>query len=323
MPTPDKLKRLISLIPVIHANPGIKIDRLMSLSGYKDRKKFTTDLDQLIMLGVPPFSPGDYVDISIEDDEVTLFFPQGLDRPLALSPEEWSELAEAIQKDLSFRTEKGLNQEELTGLLERIGNNQILFEKPPTADESRRIVEQALQERKRVSFQYPGRSPTTIEQPTMEKREVDPWAVVTHVGLIYLVGWDHGRKASRHFRLDRAGNIQLEPTTREMEPPADLAQIIENSYIKNPLESSEEASISYRASVQKNLERILSLHSISDDSERTGWKQARCSVRDKAWFREVVRSFGETMEVREPGELRDELLEEVENLKSRLKAFQH
>ncbi len=316
MPTPDKLKRLISLIPVIHANPGIKIEKLMSLSGYRDRKKFTEELDNLIMLGVPPFSPGDYVDIAIEGDEVTLEFPQGMERPLALSAAEWSDLMDAIQKDLSFRTDQGLNQEELSGVLERLGKTQIVFEKPPTADQSRRTVEEALNRKKSVEFLYPDKN------QSMESRLVDPWAVVTHVGLIYLVGWDQNRQAPRHFRLDRAGQISISADDRSQEPPRDLASMIENSYIKNPLESSEEASVAFKASVQKNLERILTFNSVQDYSGREGWKKANCSIRDTAWFREVIRSFGESMEILSPEDLRSEIQEEVINLREKLQSFQ-
>lgn len=318
MPTPDKLKRLLSLIPVMHANPGIKIEKLMSLSGYSDRKKFTEDLDNLIMLGVPPFSPGDYVDIAIEGDSVTLEFPQGLERPLALSALEWSELIDAIQKDMSFRTDQGLNQEELSGLLERVGKTPVLFEKPPTADQSRRTIEQALSEKQAVIFLYPDR-----KQQSMEERFVDPWAVVTHLGLIYLVGWDRNKEAPRHFRMDRAGEIRISPEARLEPPPADLASMIENSYIKNPLETSGDASIAFRASVQKNLQRILSLSSVKDYSDRPGWKKARCSIRDTAWFREVIRSFGETIEILSPEELRQEIQEDVHNLRQKLQAFQN
>ncbi len=316
MPTPDKLKRLISLIPVIHANPGIKIEKLMSLSGYKDRKKFTEDLDNLIMLGVPPFSPGDYVDIAIEGDEVTLEFPQGMERPLALSAAEWSDLMDAIQKDLSFRTDQGLNQEELSGVLESLGKTQVIFEKPPTADDSRRSIEEALSQKKAVEFLYPDRN-----QQSMETRFVDPWAVVTHVGLMYLVGWDQTREAPRYFRLDRAGEIKILDQTRSKEPPSDLASMIKNSYIKNPLESSEEATVVFRGSVQKNLERIVSLTSVEDFPDRKGWKKARCSIRDRAWFREVIRSFGESIEILSPEEPRMEFLEDVHNLREKLKSF--
>ena len=155
----------------------------------------------------------------------------------------------------------------------------------------------------------------------METRFVDPWAVVTHVGLMYLVGWDQTREAPRYFRLDRAGEIKILDQTRSKEPPSDLASMIRNSYIKNPLESSEEATVVFRGSVQKNLERIVSLTSVEDYPDRKGWKKARCSIRDRAWFREVIRSFGESIEILSPEEPRMEFLEDVHNLREKLKSF--
>lgn len=313
MPTPEKLKKLLSLIPLIHANPGIKIDRLMALSGYGNRKRFTEDLDALIMLGVPPFSPGDYVDITIEDDGVSIDFPQGLERPLALTSEEWSYLITAIEENLSFRTSGGMDQEQLTELLERIGRSFIRFEKPPTADESRKIIEEALTRDRQIEFTYPNR-----KEGSIENRTVDPWAVVSHSGLVYMIGWDLHRQGSRHFRLDRAGEVRITEKDRSTRAPDDLQQIIRNSYILNPLESDEEAEIVFRSSVQKNLQRILNLKEVQEHPGREGWKKARCSIRDRAWFREVIRSFGETIQVLSPAFLREELLEEVKNLQQRL-----
>ncbi|MCB1170322.1 MAG: WYL domain-containing protein [Leptospiraceae bacterium] len=316
MPTAEKLKRLLSLIPLIHAHPGIKIEKLMTLSGYSNRKRFTEDLDSLIMLGVPPFSPGDYVDITIEDDGVSVDFPQGLERPLALSPDEWSRLIAAIEENLSFRTSEGLDQEQLDGVLQKIGKSFIRFEKPPTAQSSRQTIEKALSANRQVRFRYPNRQGGNLEQ-----RTVDPWAVVSEVGLIYLVGFDVDRQGSRHFRLDRAGEVSILEQSRSTSPPEDLQQLIEASYIKNPLESAEEAVVAFRSSVQKNLERILNLRDVSEFSGRPGWKEARCSIRDTAWFREVIRSFGETIQILSPDTLREELLEEVHNLQQRLQGF--
>ncbi|MCB1303333.1 MAG: WYL domain-containing protein [Leptospiraceae bacterium] len=314
MAATEKLKRLLQLIPMMHANPGIKIETLLQWSGYKNERSFSDDLNRLILLGVPPFSPGDYVDLYIDDDgRVFLDFPQGLERPLALSPEEWSTLARLIQSSMTLLDDQSPGQEELAAILEQISDVPVQFQKAPTADQSRQTVEQAIAGRKQIRFPYPDR-----EKKEMKDRTIDPWAVIAQSGLFYVVGRDHARNEPRYFRLDRAGTVEVLSEERDEDPPADLRSMIASSYIRNPLETNEEALIRYQKSAEKNLQRIIKLKSIETDSN-TDWNTARCSIRDRAWFREVIRSFGETICILEPEDLRQDLMEDVNNLLHRVK----
>jgi predicted DNA-binding transcriptional regulator YafY len=49
---------------------------------------------------------------------------------------------------------------------------------------------------------------------------VDPWAVVVRHGRWYLLCWSHAARARRAYRIDRAGDVQLQDST--FSPPDDL-----------------------------------------------------------------------------------------------------
>lgn len=54
-------------------------------------------------------------------------------------------------------------------------------------------------------------------------RTIDPYAVAQRRGAWYVVGWDHGRRALRTFRLDRVtGTIEVVADAGAFDPPSDL-----------------------------------------------------------------------------------------------------
>ncbi|MDD2858976.1 MAG: WYL domain-containing protein [Candidatus Nanopelagicales bacterium] len=90
----------------------------------------------------------------------------------------------------------------------------------------------ALREQHMVSFDYRG-----AHDPQANRRQVDPWGVVSHDGHWYLVGHDRDREDRRTFRLSRIiGSVTV--TARELEQPCppelDLRAIVRTMDPEHP-----------------------------------------------------------------------------------------
>jgi predicted DNA-binding transcriptional regulator YafY len=86
------------------------------------------------------------------------------------------------------------------------------------------LVQQALRERRRLSFTYHAR--TTAE--TVE-RTIDPYSLVYLAGDWHLLGYCHHRQSPRQFRLSRMESPRLLPDRFTMPPGADAQQFWANS----------------------------------------------------------------------------------------------
>ncbi len=105
---------------------------------------------------------------------------------------------------------------------EVFGDAPVLFAAPPEtarALESTRILSDALQKRKRVTFLYHG-----IRRGEATRRQVRPYGLLFQHSHWYLVGWDEDRRSERIFRVDRMEGVEMnrqQPNTPDFEQPAE------------------------------------------------------------------------------------------------------
>ena len=91
----------------------------------------------------------------------------------------------------------------------------------------------ALREQHVVTFDYQGRSDIKAE-----RRAVDPWGLVAHLGHWYFIGHDHDRGERRIFRVSRiAGSVTV--TARHLEvarpPDVNLTEIVRGEDAVHPI----------------------------------------------------------------------------------------
>ena len=78
------VRHALTIIPLIQARQGITIDELMEATGL-DEVEISEELQNLVMLcGVPPYSPNNYVSLWIEDRQVYIRFAEQFERPVRL-----------------------------------------------------------------------------------------------------------------------------------------------------------------------------------------------------------------------------------------------
>lgn len=329
-----RLRRLLRLPALICARQGITLDELARLAEYRDVDALKRDLDQLMMFGAPPFSPADFVTVSIEEERVFLDFPMGLDRPLALNAHEWAAVQRRLIRELEFRTSGDPVAEQLRSLLAQLDPAPVSIEPADIYAGKRNLIAEALHEGLQLEFRY-----RALSSREPELRQVDPWALLQHGAADYLIGWCHSRKDGRSFHLDRMDDLYILEAPVETSAPADLARMARESLIFRPGPGIS-ARIGFRSSVRSALEAELPLRDIremqpeergladiepsaaggdeergdekrSDDGRADRWLSAATSCPEGFWFRSLIRGFGESVVILSPEHLRREFGEEL------------
>jgi proteasome accessory factor C len=92
----DRLRRLLLVVPYSVRHPGATVDELAARLGVEPAM-LREDLDKLALVGRPPFSPDDFIDIYVEDDRVYVMLDQRFERPPRLTAPEAAALWASAQ----------------------------------------------------------------------------------------------------------------------------------------------------------------------------------------------------------------------------------
>src|ERR671937_627547 len=83
----NEIQRILALVPWIVAHPGATKEEIAQRFAITV-DQLDEDLELMLMVGVPPYTPGDYLDVVVDDDRVTLRLADYFRRPLRLTPAE-------------------------------------------------------------------------------------------------------------------------------------------------------------------------------------------------------------------------------------------
>jgi proteasome accessory factor C len=172
------------------------------------------DLALVLMIGVPPYSPGDYLDVE-EDDEggVTIRLADYFRRPLRLTPAEGLALLAAGRALLAVpgsdpagplatalaKLEAALD---LPGLVVDVGEPEKLG-----------AIREATAAHARVEIDY-----WSAGRDDLTTRRIDPEVVFFATGEWYVGAYCHQARDERMFRVDRIRAVR--PTGETFEPGA-------------------------------------------------------------------------------------------------------
>ena len=208
----DRVARLLAVIPWIAAHDGPTVDEICERFAVS-RRKLLDDLEVIMFVGVPPYTPDTLIDVTIDGDRVWLRFADVFARPLHLTPEQGLALvaAGAASQGLPGSDHEGPLATALAKLADVLGVDPAeavsvtLGETRPGVLEALRSAA-AEHHRVRLDYYAYGRDERTT-------RDVDPWAVVAHEGAWYLQGWCHLAGDERLFRVDRIVEATVLDTT--------------------------------------------------------------------------------------------------------------
>jgi proteasome accessory factor B len=203
----ERLRRLLLIVPAARRKPGIRVEELARELGL-DASELLADIDLLALVGRPPFSPDDMIDISVDErSRVFVTLDGSFSRPPQLTALEALALAAAAEAVAAADPAVTSALQKLTaalpaqaralyaGLAQRVamatpaprGTSALIAQLRSAAERRREVV---------LDYDKEGRG-------AHEERTLQPWAVIDHGGRWYVYGHDTARGAQRTFRVDR------------------------------------------------------------------------------------------------------------------------
>jgi predicted DNA-binding transcriptional regulator YafY len=223
----ERLRRLLLIVPAVCRRPGIKLDALAHELGI-DTAELRGDIDRLSLVGRPPFSPDDLIDISVDEQErVTVTLDQSLGRPPQLTAMEALALGAAAQEAAPADPVVLTALEKLTGGLPSTARElyaalarRVVAAAPvaPGVQPLLAALRTAAEGRREVSLGYD-------RDGVPQVRRVHPLAVVEHHGAWYVIARDADKGAERTFRLDRVRDVRETGASFPDPGPLDAARL--------------------------------------------------------------------------------------------------
>jgi proteasome accessory factor C len=211
-----EVQRILALVPWIVAHPGRTKAELAERFGITEAQ-LDDDLDLVLMIGVPPYSPGDYLDVEDDDGRIWIRLADYFRRPLRLTPNEGLALLAAGRAllavpgsdptgPLATALDKLEAALDLPGLVVDVGE-------PPFLPAVRAAA--AHHERLAIDYWSAGRD-------EMTQREIDPTVVFFATGAWYVSAYCHRVEGERMFRVDRIRAVRA--TGEHFDPPEDSGE---------------------------------------------------------------------------------------------------
>src|SRR5262245_22662180 len=80
----DRLRRLLVVVPYVVRHPGVRVEELTRLFGVGETE-LLDDLNLLFVSGLPPYGPGDLIDVQVEEGRVWIGMADYFARPVRLT----------------------------------------------------------------------------------------------------------------------------------------------------------------------------------------------------------------------------------------------
>ena len=312
-----RLRTLLFLVPFVYRNRGVPMVELAERLGLSEKQLFK-EFDFLMMIGRPPFSPDDLVDIHVDAGKVFVELPSSLDSPPRFTA------YEALALACSAQLFSGDDQMGEAALAVRVALDKVLKSLP---EDNRKIFDdlserylvlsssaatphldclrQALDEHREVDMTY-----YTAGRDTISDRTVRPYGLIHRSGVWYLVAWCTERNAERIFRLSRIQSASL--TERIFDPPEqiDLSGSLANR-MPVPIGASRQVVVRHAPEDARWVEERWGgahLEKLSDGGVRATLHDA-----SEQFVLSYVASFGGRAQIEKPPELAELLRQEAQS----------
>jgi proteasome accessory factor C len=193
----SEIQRILAIVPWIVAHPGVSKHDVATRFGMTG-EQLDDDLALVLMIGVPPYSPGDYLDVVDDGEFVTIRLADQFSRPLRLTPAEGLALLAAGRALLAVpgsdpdgplatalaKLERALDLPEVAV---EVGEPVFLTSVRDAAARGERIE---------IDYWSAGRDELTT-------RRIDPAVAFFAMGEWYVSAYCHRANDERMFRVDR------------------------------------------------------------------------------------------------------------------------
>ncbi|MDQ1466138.1 MAG: proteasome accessory factor [Actinomycetota bacterium] len=285
-----ELSRILALVPWIVAHPGRPKSEVADRFGISV-EQLQSDLDLVLMIGVPPYSPAEYIDVDADGDTVTIRLADYFRRPLRLDPSEGLALLAAGRALLAVpgsdpRGPLATALEKLEHALE-LPDVVVAIDAPEYLDAVRHAAEH--DERLEIDYWSAGRDELTT-------RRIDPTTVFFALGEWYVDAWCHRAGGERLFRVDRVRAVR--PTGEQFEA---AATALAPGEVYRPRSDDPRVTLLLPASAAWVAESYPAetVEELSD-----GRLRVRLAVSEPAWLARLLLRVGRDARVEDPPESR-------------------
>ena len=297
----ERLARMLVVVPYLIQHPGTTLDEASTLFDVPV-PQLRRDIQQLFMAGLPPYGPGDLIDVDIDEDgAIWISMADHFARPLRLTRQE--ALAVYVRATEVANTPGMPGAPALGSALEKlrdalgpdIGDGAGIEgitrgEGPEHLD----AIRDAANAHDRVRIAYVAAS--TVERT---ERTVDPEVVFASAGQWYVAAWDVDVDDERLLRVDRIASVER---TGERFVPRGLAGAGRPLYTTGP--DDIDVRVRLRPDARWVAEYYLSVDPVE---EPDGSLVVTLPTRQMSWLARLFLRLGPDAEVLEPADLEAEI----------------
>ncbi len=207
---PPQLERVLAMIPWLATHRNVAKAQVSERFGIT-RDELEADLALIMMVGVPPYSPGDYINVTYDGDTVDLWLAPYFTRPLQLTAGEGLALLAGGRALLAVdgSDPDGPLATAVAKLQEALGVSEVNVEL--SSPEFLPAVRAAAAAGHRIEITY-----AAARRDAVSTRRIDPGPPFFALGEWYTDAFCSLRGEPRMFRIDRIRSLT---TTDETFPP--------------------------------------------------------------------------------------------------------
>jgi proteasome accessory factor C len=293
---------MLVVVPYLVQHPGTSLEEASSLFGVP-QPNLRRDLQLLFLAGLPPYGPGDLIDVDIDEDgRVWIAMADHFARPLRLTRQEAvavyvraTELAatpglpEAPALEAALRKLREALGPDTLGDAEAIAAAEA-----GAAPEHLEGVREAAESHRRLRIAY-----TAASTGERTERTVDPEVVFASSGRWYVAAWDVDVDDERLLRIDRID--ALEPSGETFRPRG-LAGA------GRPLYTPGGEDVAVRVRLSPDARWVAEYYVATDAVEEPeGWLTVTLPTKQIVWLARLLLRLGADAAVIEPPTVHDEV----------------
>ncbi|MFN8015075.1 MAG: WYL domain-containing protein [Acidimicrobiia bacterium] len=201
-----RLARLITLAYLLSTRSEIHIEELCERLG-ENRETIEEDLNVLMFCGLPPYSPEQLFDISIEDDFVSMYFNNVFVSPLRLNESERNQVIIALARLRASSTidSEIKNIDEISKIIDSSFSESIDIE---TNIDHIDVLNDGIENKCAVSIEY-----LSLNSASIDIRNIFPISIYSSASTAYVFAYD-SNYALKLYRIDRILSANIEIDTK-------------------------------------------------------------------------------------------------------------
>ncbi len=305
----ESLRHALTIIPLVQSHQGITLAELAARTGL-DEKQLTEEIASLVMMcGVPPYAPNNYVSLWVKGGRVYIRFAEQFERPVRLVLHEALALLLALRPleaaEHPFRDAVKRLREKLLAALDPEAQRAIteaertFLVQPRDAPGRIGQLREAMARCRELRIVY-----WSAHRATLTERVIRPYGMVEHGGDWYVVAHDSARGKPVSFRVDRIREAEM--LEREYEVPAAFdVQTWRRDSDFVPPPGRTVARVLFQPEAARFARDELPPKDVTERGD--GSLVARVRVSSEVWFLSWLLQYGPGAEVLDPPELREKV----------------